>query len=194
MISKQAVFCQTVSTALGLLLFLFSTSARAQSDKRPLPEQHDIIITAGVASSFVGLQQTANSNSGGYNNVGTMNAFTFPVGVVNVDWGWKERLSVGGCFSWQEIGYKFNNYTYATSSSSIQSNPGTLSWVDTYDRYNLGVRLLYQFVQTKNFQMYFGVRGGYTWWTRRSTNPDPFYNFSPYDEYSRIFISPISIQ
>ncbi|HEV7231202.1 MAG TPA: hypothetical protein VGO45_07740 [Bacteroidia bacterium] len=171
------------------------TSAKAQSDKRPEPEQHDIIITVGAASSFVGLQQISNSTSSGYYNPnGTMNAFSYPAGVVNVDWSWKERLSIGGCFSWQEIGYRFNNYNYTPSGSSIQSNPVLINWVDTYDRYNLAVRLLYQFVQTKDFQMYFGVRGGYTWWSRRSTNPDPFYNFDPYNEYSHIFITPVSIQ
>jgi hypothetical protein len=181
--------------AVCTLLFFSAKPSVAQE------KAGDFVFTGGAAVSFTqfGTQPFLGGSNLYYtgSNNGSITPWSYPAYVLNAERGMSDRISLGVCMSWQSLGYKFNNIAYPSQNYNYQyGNPPSplVSWTDTYNRYNVSMRGLYHFVNSNEWDLYLGVRIGYTWWDRQSTNPDPAYNYSYRDEYSSIFITPISIQ
>jgi hypothetical protein len=176
-------FSKKPSALFGLLL-LFSLQTSAQMKDGAL------LITAGGATSFTGIGNMLNINGDG-----TSTPFSYPAIALNTDLLIKRDLSLGLCFSMQEMGYNFTGpYNYNAPNGVANGYQNILSWKDTYNRYNVSARGLYHFINKEHFSMYTGVRVGYTWWSRSSNNPDPFYNYSYYDKFKHMTLTPLSVQ
>jgi hypothetical protein len=183
----QSSFAFNLLMAMG---FLCSLSSEIRAQIKP----NEVVFTGGAALSYTQFgPDVFNGGSTGYNN-GNLTHWSYPAYILNGDLGITDRLSLGAALSWQTIGINFNKIPYPYSYSYYQTGSPPQTWVDTYDRYNVSGRALYHFIREKELDMYLGVRIGYTWWDRKTTNNDPSYNYSLYDEYSKIFIMPLSIQ
>jgi hypothetical protein len=183
---KPGRLTKLIGTVLVFLL-LVPAAWKAQT------KQNEVVFSIGGALSFT---QFGLNSLVGYSNQGTISRWSYPAFVLNGDVGLSDRISLGACFSWQTLGFNFsdvpypnNNYTYYGNTPSPQQ-----SWTDTYQRFNVSARGLYHFVRQKDWDLYLGVRIGYTWWDRNSNNTDPLYDYSKADEYKSILPMPVAIQ
>jgi hypothetical protein len=151
----------------------------------------DVFVTLGGAASFTSLGVNSFWGSNTSNN--TIIPFSSPALCGNVDFLATERISIGGCYSWQQFGNRFDHYI-GYYNYYQNSPPLPQSWTDTYNRYNIAGRVLYHFLNTPHINMYLGARAGYTYWTRSTTNSDPTYDYSPADKLHAIFLAPFSLQ
>ncbi len=176
---------------LMALAFLCSQSTMIRAQIKP----NEVVFTGGAALSYTQFgTDVFNGGLTGNFYSGNLSRWSYPAFVLNGDVGITDRLSLGAAFSWQTIGFNFKNVPYPYGYSYYQTPSPPQTWVDTYDRFNVSGRALYHFIREKELDMYLGVRIGYTWWDRKTTNNDPSYSYSLYDEYSKIFLMPVSIQ
>jgi hypothetical protein len=189
--TKQEIRVPYCKSSLMALAFLFVFSTNSKSQQNP----NAVVFTAGAGASFVQVADPFNT-SGTYFSAGNFSRWSYPAYILNCDFRTSDRLSLGACLSWQSLGFNFTNVPYPnTQSNNYYNNPSPQeSWGDSYNRYNIAARVLYYFVREQNLDAYFGARAGYTWWDRSTTNSDPSYNFSIYDEYSKIFLTPVGLQ
>jgi hypothetical protein len=174
----------TFPCSVFLLLMCHSLSAQLNPGA--------FMITAGGATSFTGIDHVLSSNSIPFSG----NVFSYPALAINADYLLKRGVSLGACFSWQEMGYRYPSvsYDYQNAQGSKTGSSAYLTWTDTYHRYNTSIRALYHYVNYEKFDMYTGFRAGYTWWSRSTTNPDPYYDYYLNDKFLSLHRIPLSLQ
>ena len=144
--------------------------------------------TAGVGVSLVGLLYSAVKNSVNSQAGASLQLHSTPVLIGSYDYAIADHFSLGGAFSYQQFSSDYVNYQY------VNSNHDTVvaSFTDVVKRINFGVRPLFHFGNTENFDPYFGARISYTNWSYSTNNPDRFYDLS--SAYKFIGASPIKFQ
>jgi opacity protein-like surface antigen len=157
-------------TLIGICI-LFVTALSAQEDsKTEKPVAHKSTICLNIGESLVGnligsLNNAANLDYS--SNVTSMPAFQ-----MTYDYQVNNWFSIGAAGSYQMMGVKVKNWSYYDESDNLV----TEDFKTSLNRLNVAVRPLFHYGNMERFDMYSGLRIGYTKWNVSTTSTDPNYD------------------
>jgi hypothetical protein len=139
---------------LTIFLIAFSVAVFAQSDSsKHMSVKGQLYVNAGVGESTIFTFLYSGQQAPLYNLSRSL--------VYNgmVDYGVANRVTVGACLAYQS----------GTGSPEAMYEQG---YTEHFTRLNISARVLYVVYSTRNMQIYYGFRGGVSYWTDKVT-PTP---------------------
>lgn len=141
---------RSILVIILILTLVFRSFAQTQEKQIAFTFNGGLSLIGNLISSSIG--QTAN-----------INHTKVPAIQFNADYGISESLSIGGAFSYQPFGAEFRNITYTNSNGTTKVAPILNLSVN---RSNLAARILFHYnTRSEDFDIYSGVRMGYTFWS-----------------------------
>lgn len=139
-------------------------------------EEGQVVASLGLGYSLIGAIFSVSDNSGD-----DTKSFATPAIVFAADYGITENFSIGLAGGWQKMGLNYTDYSYIDSDGDIV----TEDFKYTLSRSNLGVRALFHYGGSDDFDMYSGAKVGYTIWNFKNDSNDPDF-ITPTDKASGV--------
>lgn len=147
-------------TFLFLLVPLFTQAQ--QTEKQ-------VVISGGIGYSLLG--KLISIIDIGSNKT---ESYASPVTHFAIDYGLKNRFSLGLGVGYQKAGIRYTDYEF----TNINGDEVTEDFEWTISRLNIGARALYHYGPSPEFDMYTGVRLGFQNFTSKANTSNP--NFDPF--------------
>jgi hypothetical protein len=162
---RSAYFALAAAIVIALII---PGKAQAQTAKG------QVVVGTNGAFSLVGTAMTLAFK--GIGNIDGLTTHTTPGLSGTVDYGISRRFSLGVATFYQSASAKWNVYSDSSSGTNIYYNGDYHARVT---RMNTGIRALFHFGNSDDFDPYFGFRVGVSYWniTSNVANIDALGNF-----------------
>lgn len=155
-VKSTTIMMKKTTLLFAICALLIGTSNNADAQKY----KGESVVTLGAGYSFVGALFDAVSTD----------ATAAPAILVMYDYAIGDKFTLGAAFSYQSMGYSFDNTYYSTANV-----PMTEVVEFKYARMNFGIRPLFHFGNNDDMDWYTGLRIGYQTWAVSNDSNDPFY-------------------
>jgi hypothetical protein len=106
----------------------------------------------------------------GLNTIGDVKSTKTPVIWGGVDYGVTDRFSIGAVYTYQGLTAKYNAFQYEDDSGNVITTYG--DFTDRLTRQSIGIRPLFHFGDSDDFDIYTGARLTYVFWNYNSSRND----------------------
>ena len=138
---------------IALLAISIATFAQTDSASKRMSVKKQVYVNAGIGESTIFTFLYSGQQAPLYNLSRSL------VYNTTVDYGITDKVMVG-------MGAAYQSGTGSTEAMH------ELGYTENYTRLNISARVLYVVYSTRNMQVYFGFRGGVSYWTDKIT-PTP---------------------